>query len=424
MRVVLFLVLMGCPMFGATPGVYVPALDKALKENVVQFWYPRSIDRANGGYQVHFDAAGQPIQGRSKMIVTQARMLWLSARLARFGYEPKQMLEAADHGFRFLRDQMWDQTHGGFYWEVDVTGRQKLKKGKHLYGQAFALYALSEFHLASGRKDVLRLANRLFDVLESKSHDAKFGGYLESFNEDWSAPLPTEPGYLSAPAGMKLMNTHLHLLEAMTWYYKASRSAEARMRLVELIDIESNAVVRKGPIACTDKYDRNWTPRLEGAFGRVSYGHDLENIWLIMDGLDAAGLPSHPFLDLFRALFAYSLKHGYDGENGGFYDSGALDQPADQRNKVWWVQAEALVAALRMYRITGDPLYYSVFEKTWDFVNRHQIDWKSGEWHSTVRPDFSVRGEKGNNWKAGYHNGRALIECLELLRTLPAVPSR
>jgi cellobiose epimerase len=123
---------------------------------------------------------------------------------------------------------------------------------------------------------------------------------------------------------------------------------------------------------------------------------------------------------LFRALFANSMQHGYDSENGGFFDSGALGQPADQRSKVWWVQAEALVAALRMYRITGDPLYYSVFEKTWDFVNRHQIDWKSGEWHATVRPDFSVGGEKGNNWKVGYHNGRALIECLELLRTVAA----
>jgi cellobiose epimerase len=218
----------------------------------------------------------------------------------------KRCSTAADHGYRFLREHMWDKAHGGFYWEVDVTGRQKLKTGKHLYGQAFALYALSEYYLAGGRKEVLQFANQLFDLLDAKSHDAKFGGYRETFNADWSVPPPSESGYLSAPPNMKLMNTHLHLLEAMTWYYKASRSPFARTRLIELIDIESNAVVRKGPIACTDKYDRNWTPRLEGEYGRVSYGHDLENIWLLMDALDAAGLPNHPFLELFRALFAYS----------------------------------------------------------------------------------------------------------------------
>jgi hypothetical protein len=25
---------------------------------------------------------------------------------------------------------------------------------------------------------------------------------------------------------------------------------------------------------------------------------------------------------------------------------------------------------------------------------------------------------KGQNWKAGYHNGRAMIECLEILQSL------
>jgi mannobiose 2-epimerase len=419
MRLLVFALAPLAVISAAAPGSYVPRIDKALKENIVAFWYPRSLDHANGGYNVHFDAAGQPIAGRSKMIVTQARMVWLSARLARFGHEPRQMLEAAEHGYRFLRDKMWDSANGGFYWEVDAGGERKLQTGKHLYGQAFALYGLSEYYLASNRKEVLEFATRLFNLLETKSHDAKYGGYIEMFNADWSALSPAENGYLSAPSSLKLMNTHLHLLEAMTWFYKASRSPAARTRLIELIHIEANAVVRKGPIACTDKYDRNWTPRLEGSYGRVSYGHDLENIWLIMDALDAAGLPKHPFLELFKALFDYSLKYGYDEANGGFYDNGMLNAPAAARSKIWWVQAEALVSALRMYRFTGDTKYYSVFEKTWTFVNRHQIDWEHGEWHATITPELKARGDKGNNWKAGYHNGRAAIECLEILRPLP-----
>jgi hypothetical protein len=27
-------------------------------------------------------------------------------------------------------------------------------------------------------------------------------------------------------------------------------------------------------------------------------------------------------------------------------------------------------------------------------------------------------GDKANNWKAGYHNGRAMIECMKLLKRL------
>jgi hypothetical protein len=33
-----------------------------------------------------------------------------------------------------------------------------------------------------------------------------------------------------------------------------------------------------------------------------------------------------------------------------------------------------------------------------------------------VAPDGSAGGDKAHRWKAGYHNGRALLECLRLLK--------
>ena len=35
--------------------------------------------------------------------------------------------EAADTGFRFLRDRMWDSEHGGFFWDVDPTRTKVLR---------------------------------------------------------------------------------------------------------------------------------------------------------------------------------------------------------------------------------------------------------------------------------------------------------
>jgi mannobiose 2-epimerase len=85
------------------------------------------------------------------------------------------------------------------------------------------------------------------------------------------------------------------------------------------------------------------------------------------------------------------------------------------------VQAEALVSALEMYRLTGDRKYYDVFEKTWEFLDKHQIDWKNGEWHATVMPDGSTRGDKAQIWKGGYHNGRAMIDGIIRLRELSSL---
>jgi len=156
--------------------------------------------------------------------------------------------------------------------------------------------------------------------------------------------------------------------------------------------------------------------RLDNNYARVSYGHDIENIWLLMDACDAAGVSNYPFMDLYKTLFEYSLKYGYDAANGGFYYTGPFNAPADDRSKSWWVQAEVIVSALHMYQYTKDPRYLSIFEKTFELIETQMVDWDTGEWFGTITPDGRPEGDKANPWKAGYHNGRAMIECLQMLK--------
>ena len=33
---------------------YIPRLEKNLKENIIAFWLPRSLDREHGGYTINF----------------------------------------------------------------------------------------------------------------------------------------------------------------------------------------------------------------------------------------------------------------------------------------------------------------------------------------------------------------------------------
>ncbi|HFB98727.1 MAG TPA: hypothetical protein ENJ62_06265 [Bryobacterales bacterium] len=214
------------------------------------------------------------------------------------------------------------------------------------------------------------------------------------------------------------MNTHLHLLEAMTAFYRAGGRPEAKERLIELIRIQTENVVRKKPVACTDKYERDWTPILTEGFDRVSYGHDLENVWLVADACEAAGLDVRRYVPLFEKLWVSSRKYGFDEQQGGFFAWGPLGRPAENRDKIWWVQAEALVSALYMYRLTGRPSYREAFEKTWRFLREKQIDWAHGEWHWAVGPDGRPHGPKGNIWKCAYHNGRAMMESIRLLGEL------
>lgn len=418
---VLLLALIAAPATAQPPvserlAALVPAIERNLQQAILDFWFPRSVDRQFGGYLVGFDAQGRPAGDGAKMLVGQARMLWLTSRLQREGRGGAAVAEAARQGYVFLVEHLRDREHGGYYWEVDRTGGQVLQPHKHLYGQAFALYALSEYYLASRDPSALEAATQLFQLLEARAHDAEHGGYHEFFARDWSAPPAGVQPYLGLDADLKLMNTHLHLMEAFTAFVRASDLPLARQRLFELVTIQSNAVIRKRTGAGTDRHRSDWTPVLAGDAARASYGHDLENIWLLADAMEALHLSPGPLVDLFRDLFDYALRFGYDESQGGFYESGPLGQPADRRDKIWWVQAEALVSALTMYRLTGEERYAEVFLDTWRFTNGHQTDWQHGEWHATVSPDGTGRGDKGHGWKVAYHNGRALLECLKAIR--------
>jgi mannobiose 2-epimerase len=108
--------------------------------------------------------------------------------MARAGYCGKECLDAADHGYRFLREKMCGSPARRF----PSAGRcervtQRQRPNEHLYGQSFALYAISEYApLATGRRDVRDFAIEFFHLLEAKSHDAEFGGYREHLLPDWT----------------------------------------------------------------------------------------------------------------------------------------------------------------------------------------------------------------------------------------------
>ena len=77
---------------------HITRLEQAL-DNIAGYWFPRCIDEANGGYHLNHGTHGDDLGAGPKMVITQARMLWLCSRLAREGYRTPEMLAWADHGY-------------------------------------------------------------------------------------------------------------------------------------------------------------------------------------------------------------------------------------------------------------------------------------------------------------------------------------
>jgi len=71
-----------------------------------------------------------------------------------------------------------------------------------------------------------------------------------------------------------------------------------------------------------------------------------------------------------------------------------------------------------MYRLTGDTYYLKCFAKTLDWVEKHQVGWKNGDWHNVVKPNGKPFGDKAGVWKAAYHDGWAMVEIPALIQEI------
>jgi cellobiose epimerase len=393
------------------------AIERILTQNIVPFWLARLRDPDAPGYRLNHDARGLWKGPAPKRLVKHARVLWFLARLRQSGFASTACDALMAEGFTSLRRHFWDAAHGGFFWELDERCAVPTMPDKHLYGQAQALYGVAQYALVTGDAGAHAFADEIFDTIERRFHDAEFAGYREFFRQDWTRCPPDHYGYLGAPPDRKLLNSHLHLLEAVTVYCRLGDNALARERLSELIEVAGGRALNERHGALTDNFGLDWTPSRGPQYERVSYGHDLEAIHLLDAARRCLGRDTAEGLDTYRRLFENAWRYGY-GRDGGVYDSGPLGEPADDHRRIWWGQAEALLGALTLYRLTDESRHADAFHRTLDWIVHRQVDWEHGDWHAEIAPDGTTGGDKANAWKGPYHNGRAMIEAIEILDRL------
>ncbi len=154
-----------------------------------ELWYPLSIDSSDGGYYSDINYKWQ-LQGKqNKMIVTQARHVWSASNAALFYKKYNYLPKISEHGFKFLKNVMWDKKNGGFYDLVERDGKVLNQSGfglpdekqviKNAYGNAFAIYGLAAYYKVSKDTDALELAKETFNWLDTHSYDPDYGGYFQ-----------------------------------------------------------------------------------------------------------------------------------------------------------------------------------------------------------------------------------------------------
>ena len=383
-----------------------------LKYRILPYWHDTAIDKTNGGYVLADDGKGRSV-ARDKQLVSQARMVWTFSHVHLKGYsdERRNYLAAAGQGYRFLLQHFLDKEHGGYYWKTDLAGKPTNDR-KILYGESFVIYALVEYHRASGSKEALQHALDLYRLIQKQTHDGTHDGWFEHFTRDWRLIASPDPGSEVEVPGLKSANAHLHLMEAITELYQATRDADVKKSLEESLRINATHFYPRDAGKSSFHRQPDWKDVTDPKSAGLSYGHNVEFAWLMIHAEEVLG--ASPSWKHFDAHVEHALKFGYDYAHGGLYDRGVGDQFATRKDKVWWVQSEMMAALTDGLSHQPRADYSRALSLLINFIIKHQADPVDCIWYDTVAEDGTPKNPaKAHNWKANYHDVRALVKFVE-----------
>jgi len=404
-------------------------VDAALKNDVLNVWFPRSVDNLHGGFHSHFARDWKELPSDGKFSVFQGRMTWVAAQVVlREPAMKEQFVPIVHHGVDFLANVLWDKQDGGFFWGLDDEGRITPSFGdeKELYGIGFCIYGAAAAYQATGDPKALELAKNGFLWLDKHAHDSAHGGYFEWLSRNGTPIVPHIPNGTVAtnpigPINYKSMNTHIHLLEAFTQLYQVWPDATLQARLEELLAIVRDKICVE-PGVMNLYFTNAWQPIPD----HDSYGHDVETAYLMLETDEVLHKNAGEQTErMAKMLVDHALAYGWDGKNGGFFREGTTFGNPEDTMKEWWIQMEGLNALLMMHERYGehDSKYFQRFLEQWTFIRNRTIDAQyRGDFNLTTADGTPASKDKGSIWKAAYHDGRAFWNVRDRLRSLAATP--
>lgn len=373
-----------------------------LTDCIIPFW-KKLRDDENGGYYGYMDHDLKVDEKAVKGCILNSRITWFFAN-AYLMLKDESLLREAEHGYEFMQKYCVDQEKGGVYWSVQYDGMPE-DTTKHTYNQAFSIYALSSYYDASKDKRALETAMELFHIIEERCMDEI--GYKEAFDREFHE-IENDKLSENGVIADKTMNTLLHVFEAYTELYRVSGKEEVKKRLEWILDTIADKIYNPKLHRQEVFFDREMNSILD----LHSYGHDIETAWLIRRGTDVLGDKKYEdkMLPIILDLTGQVYRTAFDGHSlANECEKGVVDE-----NRIWWVQAEALVGFLNGYQLAPKHTeYLDAAKEEWEFIKAHLIDRRPGsEWFWDVNKEGEAVSGKPivEPWKCPYHNGRMCLE--------------
>ena len=391
---------------------------ECLTQNILPFWLNNMLDTKRGGWYGRMTGNGLIEEDAPRGAILYARLLWTFSAAYRV-LDDNACLEAARTTKEYILAHFMDREYGGSFWSVTADG-QPLDTKKQFYAQGFMLYGFSEYARATGDEEAMQTAIHFLDIIESRARDYEYGGYIEACTCDWQ---PISDMRLSAKDENypKSQNTHLHIIEPYTNLLRTMRKVgmkdeELRMKVKDIIEIFCTHILNPRTHHLDLFFDMDWTRRST----TESYGHDIECSWLLHEA--ALVLGDKAIINKVEPIVrdvALASEKGLQSDGSMIYE-GEPDASHFDRDRHWWVQAEAVVGFFNLYQHFGDEAALDKALQLWEYIKKRLIDHEHGEWYWSIREDGSVNldDDHAGFWKCPYHNGRMCLELMERIGTM------
>jgi mannobiose 2-epimerase len=373
-------------------------LDKEL-ENILDFWLwkIRKGDSIIG--EIAINGTINPSADLGSMYLGRI-MYGASAACKSLKTDKYKIL--ADTAYQILINQ-FKNPKGGFYWALDSNKNSIHDIENNNLAQAFILYGMAEYaSFTSSTIAITELEAQTNFLLETLK-DQENGGYLDIYDENWE-PLENQN---------KALGTHIHLLEALVKVYNLNKGSEVAKVIHDLIRIIIDKFIEKDTLDCLHRLKPDWTPLPNDIWA----GHNAEISWILCKSAKAIGN-----LDLIEEcnklainIMTKVIDLAYDKKNGGLFNVIEKGMPKESV-KIWWPQAETVIALLNCFEVTGEPHYKELAQEFSKYISTNLIT-ENGEWYTEISADGKpiVNTPLVFFWKSLYHNVRYYIEVKERL---------
>lgn len=330
----------------------------------------------------------------------------------------------------FLLKHAVDAATGHVYFALARDGTPALAQRKP-FSASFLVMACGEVARATGEAAYRQRALQLLDAYIA--WDKAPGGAGAALGKPGLPGGPPLASALNVP--MILLNMICELSEGLppeeaAAFYAAERAA-AVTRMLAHVDVPRRCMY--------EGVKADGSPDLDSPDGRLlNPGHQIEAAWFLLDHAQRTGDAAlrGRALDIIQ----WAFETGWDG---AFSDgTGAVGKPALERGtgtgagvgsggmiyfrdalgfsptqleahmKLWWPQAESMIAFAKAYEATGDALHLRRFDTVAQWTYSHLVDRVHGEWFGYADRTGAVTHRfKGGPYKGAFHVPRALLYC-------------